>query len=146
MIETVEFSGTELGPLVRDRLRDLLELTGKACFPRRAAEGALTIRQEFGRRGYQAEVEYKASLNEDGTAKVRYRISPGERLIVRGAEIVNQGNEPLRTRRGSRSAVQSSHRSLTLRSGLQSGEALRRRFPLDVPFRGSLELLNILST
>jgi outer membrane protein assembly factor BamA len=99
-IEAPELSAARLAEL----RREVEALMGHAYVPRRVAEGAVTLRNALGRRGYVAEITHEVEFSPAAWpeaapgATVRYRITAGPQLVVDAVRVLPRDQESLRTR------------------------------------------------
>jgi len=88
----------------RQALEGEVGLRGEVFYPRRAAEGAIRIRNILGREGYLAEVDYNIERrpregpeSESGVV-ISYRVDSGPPMVVEELRVVPRQQEDLRTR------------------------------------------------
>jgi outer membrane protein insertion porin family len=88
----------------RRTLEEEADLRGEKFYPRRAAEGAITIRNVLGQEGYLAEVDYQIDKrpgegpgNASGVV-VSYEVDSGPPMLVEDIRVVPREQEELRTR------------------------------------------------
>jgi outer membrane protein insertion porin family len=98
LIEEITLESDELTEREKEELIEGLAILGEPYFPRQLAEGALSIREELGTRGYRATVERRGELESDGRARVVYRVDRGPLLLLEEVTVRNRGEDPLRTK------------------------------------------------
>ena len=97
-VSSVSVDAPGLADSLVAQVKNRIGLTGQPYVPQQAAGAAVTIRNELGAHGYQARVDFQASLQKDLTAQLSYRVDLGPRLVIDHYTIENMGTAPLRTR------------------------------------------------